>query len=592
MRTLYLLSAAVNLKNLIYLSLLTLVPFFGATQQVYVRGEVKDEHGTSLPNTAILQHSSRFVFYSGSTGGFGVLCPQVMDTLTFSLDGYQSQKVPADASKYLTVVLKRKSAGTGSVTRLASLTQNLTREWQQPWLAGDETYVSLLENGFVPTAGFPSTGLRLNIDRASYSNVRRFLKMATQVPTDAVRIEEMLNYFNFRYEPPPPGQTFAIRPILTECPWNGANRLLFVQIASRQVPLDSLPPSHLTFLIDVSGSMDMPNRLPLLKSGFRSLVQNLRPIDSVSIVVYGGSVGVWMPTTGGGEKEKIFRAIDSLEPGGATPGEAGVKLAYRMAQTHFIPNGNNRVILATDGDFNVGLRSEADLEELVTKQRQTGIYLTCLGVGMGNYKDSKIQALAQKGHGNFAYIDSYAEAEKVLLQEFMQTLYTVADDASFTVQFDPWVVRQYRLIGFDNKVGAFRDSLASIEGGEIGSAYSSLLIFEVEPEALSFAGPVQPAQFQLTYRQPGQNKVLQLNEFPYISLVPWAQLNREYQFAGSVALFGMLLRNSRYARAATWDDVLQLAIPVVDKGNKSQQEFLELVQQAKYIYGKKKRWKR
>ncbi|WP_132055988.1 YfbK domain-containing protein [Pseudocnuella soli] len=584
------LSAAVNLKNLIYFSLLILLPRLGIAQQVYVRGEVTDEQGKPLPNAAILQHSTRFVFYSGGTGGFGVLCPKSTDSLTFSMDGYQSLKLPADAAQYLKVVLKRKQVTAGSVTKLASLTQNLTREWQQPWLTGDETYVSLLENGFVPAAGFPSTGVRLNIDRASYSNVRRFLKMSTQVPPDAVRIEEMLNYFNFRYEPPPAGQTFAIRPVLTECPWNAANRLMFVQVASRQVPLDSLPPTHLTFLIDVSGSMDMPNRLPLLKTGFRSLVQNLRPVDSVSIVVYGGSVGVWMPTTGGDQKEKIFRAIDSLEPGGATPGEAGVKLAYRLAQTHFIRNGNNRVILATDGDFNVGLRSESDLEELITKHRQTGIYLTCLGVGMGNYKDSKIQALAQKGHGNFAYIDSYAEAEKVLLQEFMQTLYTVADNASFTVQFDPSVVQQYRLVGFDNKVGAFRDSLAAIEGGEIGSAYSSVLIFEVEP-ATSFTVPVQPAQFQLLYRLPNQNKVLQVNEFPRITEVPWAQLNREYQLAGSVALFGMLLRNSRYTKNISWDQVMSLAAAAADKENKSQQEFLEMIKLAKGIYGKKKRGK-
>ncbi len=285
------------------------------------------------------------------------------------------------------------------------------------------------------------------------------------MPPDAVRIEELLNYFNIGYEPPLPGQTFAIRPTLTECPWSKEKDLLFVQVASRRLELQSLPPSHLTFLIDVSGSMDMPNRLPLLQSGFRTLVNNLRPVDSVSIVVYGGRVGVWLPTTSGAQKERIFNAIDSLEPGGATPGESGIKLAYSTAQAHFIRGGNNRVILATDGDFNVGLQSETDLEALIAKQRQAGIYLTCLGVGMGNYKDSKIQALAQKGYGNFAYIDSYAEAENVLLKEFMQTLYTVADDASFTVKFDPQFVKEYRLIGFDNKAGAIRDSLATIEGG-------------------------------------------------------------------------------------------------------------------------------
>lgn len=577
-----------NNRWLRYLFCLLLLPFTVGGQQIYIRGEITDEQGNPLANTAILQQSTGYLIRAGATGGFGILSNRRVDTLVFSQDGFLSRKLAAHANEYLKVVLKRKPATAGSVSRLASFTQNLSRELQQPWLMGNETYASLVENGFVPSVSFPSTGIRLNVDRASYSNVRRFIKMGTPVPPDAVRIEEMINYFNFRYQEPPPGETFALRPLLTNCPWNPDNQLLLVQLSSRRIMPDSLPPSHLTFLIDVSGSMDMPNRLPLLKSGFRGLVQNLRERDSVSIVVYGGTVGVWLPTTGGSEKEKIFRAIDSLEPGGATPGASGVKMAYSVAQNHFIKGGNNRVILATDGDFNVGLRSETELEELIANQTRAGIYLTCLGVGMGNYKDSKIQALAQKGHGNFAYIDSYAEAEKVLLQEFMQTLYTVADDASFTVQFDPAYVKSYRLVGFDNKVGAIHDTLATIEGGEIGSAYATLLLFEVEPR---LPGSLQayPAEFLLRYRLPNQQQRQQQALKPLVAFVPWSSLHPDYQFAGSVALFGMLLRNSKYCKQAGFDDVLRLAQPAVEKGSLLQEEFLGLVQQAKNIYGKKRK---
>lgn len=567
-----------------------LLPFWGFGQQVYIRGEVTDEHGKPLANVAILQHSTGYVIRAGAAGGFGILSNRHVDTLTFSMDGFLSRRLPARANEYLKVELKRKPATAGSMSRLASFTQNLSRDFQQPWLTGNETYVSLVENGFVPSGAFPSTGIRLNVDRASYSNVRRFLKMNTPVPPDAVRIEEMINYFNFRYEEPPPGETFSVKSLLTNCPWNSQNQLMLVQLASRKIAPDSLPPSHLTFLIDVSGSMDMPNRLPLLKSGFRSLVQNLRDKDSVSIVVYGGTIGVWLPTAGGNEKEKIFRAIDSLEPGGSTPGESGVKLAYSVAQNHFIKNGNNRVILATDGDFNVGLRSEAELENLIATQTRAGVYLTCLGVGMGNYKDSRIQALAQKGHGNFAYIDSYAEAEKVLLHEFMQTLYTVADNASFTVHFDPAFVKHYRLIGFDNKVGAIHDPLATIEGGEIGSAYASLLLFELEPQVADLHQTI-PARFHIQYHLPGDGKMLQRDFAKPINFIPWTALEKEYQLAGSVALFGMLLRNSRYTRNLDFEDVLRLARPALGNGNPSQLEFITLVQQARHIYGKRKKRK-
>jgi len=531
------------------------------------------------------------MFYSGASGGFGIPAYKEVDTLVFSLDGFQKKKLPISASGFATVVLKTGTKKVSKGFKLASLTKDLKRETQQQWFAGDETYASTIENQSISAAQYPSTGLTLNIDRASYSNIRRFLNTKTIVPPDAVRIEEMLNYFNFGYTEPTGDKTFEIGAALAQCPWNSANQLLFATIKSKKVPLQTLPPSNLVFLIDVSGSMDMPNRLPLLKAGFRGLVTNLRDIDSVSIVVYGGTVGIALNTTGGGEKQKILNVIDSLEPGGATPGESGIKLAYSVARNHFIQGGNNRVILATDGDFNVGLRSETDLEELIAAQRESGIYLTCLGVGMGNYKDSKIQTLAQKGNGNFAYIDSYAEAEKVLLTEFLQTLYAVADDVYLNVDFDPAYVKSYRLIGFDNKVGAIRDTAAVVEGGEIGSGFSMMVAFEVVPAKplIDSVSLIQPAGFTLQYRLPNHAALMEHTEKPLVRFGALAQQQKMYGFAAAVIQFGSLLRNSGFVKEGSWNEVLSLASASADTNNVSQMEFLDLVKQARLIYNKKRK---
>jgi Ca-activated chloride channel family protein len=579
-------------KRFIYTILVIILAAPTSIGQYYLKGEVKDEAGRPLPNANILQGSSGYMFHSGSSGGFGITSSKKVDTLTFSLEGYQKAKQPVDAGIFSIVVLKKASGvKKSSGFKLSSLTKDLKRETQQQWFAGDETYASIIENQFISAQAYPSTGLTLNVDRASYSNIRRFLNTKSIVPPDAVRIEEMLNYFNFNYSEPAGGKTFEINTVLTECPWNRTNQLMFATIKSKKVPLDKLPPSNLVFLIDISGSMDMPNRLPLLKAGFRGLVNNLRDKDSVSIVVYGGTVGVMLDVTSGSEKQKIFNVIDSLQPGGATPGESGIKLAYSVARNHFIKGGNNRVILATDGDFNVGLRSENDLEELISNQQKSGIYLTCLGVGMGNYKDSKIQTLAQKGNGNFAYIDSYAEAEKVLLTEFLQTLYAVADDVHLNVQFDPHFVKEYRLIGFDNKVGAIRDTSATVEGGEIGSGFSMMVAIELTPSPANSSPGAEPVTFTLQYKLPNETKLHEFREKPKLEYKPLLQQEKFYGFACAVIHFGSLLRDSKFTKENSWNDVVELAEASADPGIPSQAEFIALVQQAKSLYGKKRKKK-
>jgi len=557
-----------------------------------MKGEVHDESGNALQNVSILLQSTGYVYYSGASGGFGIVTTNKFDTLTFSLEGYQKQKATANATGFINIILKRVPLTKNARGfALSSFTQNLERDVQQQWFVGDETYASLIENRFVPAKKYPTTGVTLNVDRASYSNIRRFIMLNTQVPPDAVRIEEMLNYFNLSYTEPDSGKIFGIQTALTRCPWNKENQLLFASIQSKRVSLDSLPPSNLVFLIDVSGSMDMPNRLPLLKAGFRSLVNTLRPKDSVAIVVYGGITGIMLNMTSGGEKEKIFRTIDSLSPGGATPGESGIKLAYSVARTHFIKGGNNRVILATDGDFNVGLKTDEELEEMITMQRKSGVYLTCLGVGMGNYKDSKIQTLAQAGNGNFAYLDSYNEAEKVLLKEFTQTLYAVADNVYLNATFNPEFVKSYRVIGFDNKVGAIKDTTAVVEGGEIGSAYNLQVLFEIEPATTDTTIAEKPVVFSLQYKRPHSDMPHELKVEPMVMYQSWETLPQRYRFASTVALFGMLLRNSDYTKEISWNDLLAMATKYSNPADNTQQEFVNLVQQAKTLYAKRKRWK-
>jgi Ca-activated chloride channel homolog len=568
-------------------------------QQYYVRGEVKDEAGSVLQNVIIVQHRTGLLFKSGSLGTFGIVAHHQTDTFSFSLDGYKTERVLVNADKYVSVKLKHLPASASRIhrDRLSSFTKDLGREEQKSWFTGDETYASLLENRFLDARKFSNTGMALNVDRASYSNIRRFITQNTLVPPDAVRIEEMLNYFSLNYDQPDPNKVFKVKSTLTSCPWNDDNQLLYVNLSSRKLNLDTLPPSHLVFLIDISGSMDMPNRLPLLQSAFRLLVNNLRAKDSVSIVVYGGVTGVMLNATCGAEKEKIFKAIDELVPGGSTPGESGIKMAYSVARNHFIKGGNNRVILATDGDFNVGLKTEEELDDLISHQRESGIYLTCLGVGMGNYKDSKIQTLAKKGNGNFAYLDNYQEAEKVLLKEFTQTLYAVANNVYMDVKFNSEYVKEYRLIGFDNKVGALKDSLSEVEGGEIGSGHSVMAMFEIVPTQAGHNAAQKGfsndklADIRLKYQLPNNIKEYADDYTCKYDFIPENELHKCYKFSAAVVMFGSMLRNSPFVKNIGWNDVISQAQNSFDDTKLMQKEFVNLLAQTKALYAKMKKRK-
>ena len=587
------------MKAACHILLLILISYTVHAQQFYLRGEVKDEGGNPLQNVNIRHCRTGYLYKTGSYGTFGIILNQQIDTLSFSLDGYRNEKLLINADNYVTIKMKLAPASTSTnrKDKLSSLTLDLERDEQKKWFAGDETYASIIENRFINAKRFPTTGMSLNVDRASYSNIRRFITLNSIVPPDAVRIEEMLNYFNLNYTEPKNNEIFNVNSTLTNCPWNPENQLFFVNMSSKKINIDTLSPSHLTFLVDVSGSMDMTNRLPLLKSAFRLLINNLREKDSVTIVVYGGVVGIMLPTTSGAEKEKILKAIDELTPGGSTPGESGIRLAYSMAKRHFIHGGNNRVILATDGDFNVGLKTENELDELISQHRESGIYLTCLGVGMGNYKDSKIQTLAKKGNGNFAYLDNFKEAEKVLLTEFTQTLYAVADDVYMNVNFNPDFVKEYRLIGFDNKVGAISDSLSSIEGGEIGSGHSMIGVFEVVPTDANKSAvkdklaPGKFADIKIQYRNPNDTLKQELSYSTNLDLIPFNNLNKDYQFSAAVIMFGSMLRSSAFTKNITWNDIITIATQSSSPDDLLHKEFTNLVQQAKSLYSRVKKKK-
>jgi Ca-activated chloride channel family protein len=561
--------------------------------QYYLRGEVKDESGNALQNATILNIRTGYVYKTGTQGSFGILTNQLIDTFNISLDGYRPERLVANAEQYLNVKLKLLPSSATNLKRdkLSSMIRNMRRDEQKSWFVGDETYASIVENRFVNAQRFPNTGMSLNVDRASYSNIRRFITLNSMVPPYAVRIEEMLNYFNLNYSEPAGKDLFKIKTTLTSCPWNPESQLYYIDLSSKKLNLDTLPPNNLVFLIDVSGSMDMTNRLPLLKSAFRLLVNNLRAKDSVAIVVYGGISGVMLNTTSGAEKDTILKTIDQLVPGGSTPGESGIRLAYSVARNHFVKGGNNRVILATDGDFNVGLRSEDELDELISQQRESGIYLTCLGVGMGNYKDSKIQTLAKRGNGNFAYLDNFKEAEKVLMKEFTQTLYAVADDVYMDVEFNPDYVKEYRLIGYDNKVGALNDSLAIIEGGEIGSGQSLISVFEITPKTPLDNTAGKFAEIKLQYKRPNNPTPYKFSYPSPKEVIPFDKLDKCYRFTASVAMFGSMLRSSQFLKNMTWNDIVNFALATADNNDLLQKEFVGIVQQAKVLYAKTKKKK-
>ncbi len=576
-------------KLFVYLSCFVLIT--NAKAQYYLRGEIKDEKNQYLQNVTIVLHSDKITYHSGSSGGFGISCAYVRDSITLNLQGYEPKGLTVKTDLFQQITLRALSSNiTKTGKKLISITKDQHFSNANNWFLNDETYFSLVENECVNAVKYPNTAFALNINKASYSNIRRFLNTKSFVPPDAVRIEELLNYFNLHYKEPDKDKVFQIESQLTDCPWNPVKQLLFLNVNARKLDMDKIPPTNLVFLIDASGSMDMPNRLPLVKAAFQMLVKNLRVQDTISIVAYGGTVAVWLQPTSGAEKQKIIQSIEELTAQGDTPGESAIRMAYTVAEKTFIRGGNNRVILATDGDFNVGEVSEKSLEDLITKEKKTGVYLTCLGVGMGNYKDSKLETLAKCGNGNYAYLDDIREAEKVLVKEVTQTFYSVADNVYLNVHFNPALVKDYRLIGFDNKREALTDTTGDLEGGEIGSGNSVLALFEITPvNTDSIIGTSISAQVSLKYAIPNNKQIKEMKFDCESNYLPFDSISKDFQFATSVAMFGMKLRQSKYLPISDWTETEKIALNSFDPTNYLQKEFVGLIGIAKKIYVKKRK---
>jgi Ca-activated chloride channel family protein len=441
-----------------------------------------------------------------------------------------------------------------------------------------------VENPFVPQAATVSfTGV---VGRESYSTIRRFLDMGLAVPADAVKIEELLNYFNFSYEEPWGRDIFHCSSQVVTCPWNPAHRLVAVRVCARKVEIGNRPPCNLVLLIDASGSMDMPNKLPLLKSGIRLLVDNLRDIDTVSVVEFGRQVRVLFAGMPGSEKVRILRTIEGIRADGPSPGLPGVRLAYEVARQQFIRGGNNRVILITDGDVSMEPPAvEQDLEELIDQERQAGIRLTCGGLGMKSVKDSKLPRLAEIGRGNFAYLDDEKTVEQLLAGELDPRLACVADNVSVSAEFSPELVSEYRLIGYDNKRKLLEDTAAGPVSARVGSGNSVLALFEVVPKADS-TGADTLARIRVNYGLPGQATARTLSYDCMNDLIPFDRVEMDWRRAICLALFGMKLQRSGYVMQVEWADIEKMAKRYFTGSNYLDDEYISLIDRAKRIYEK------
>lgn len=536
------------------------------------------------------------------------------EKLVFSYIGYEKQEAEVKSER-LNIRLKTSSQvleecvvvgyGTQKMVSLCGTVGHVTPGIMASRMYADgmnaEEYKEIAENNFKTVSESPLSTFSIDVDAASYSNMRRYINKGELPPADAIRTEELINYFSYDYPQPTGNDPVKITTEVGACPWNVKHRLARIGLKAKEIPTDKLPVSNLVFLIDVSGSMYGPQRLGLVQSSLKLLVNNLRDEDRVAIVVYSGSAGEKLPSTSGSDKQKIREAIDELTAGGSTAGGAGIKLAYKMAKQNFVKGGNNRIILCTDGDFNVGVSSDEGLEKLIEQERKSGVFLTVLGYGMGNYKDSKMQVLAEKGNGNHAYIDNLQEANRVLVNEFGATMHTVAKDVKLQIEFNPSQVQAYRLIGYESRLLKDEDfNNDAKDAGEMGAGHTVTAFYEVVPAGIKsdFTGKVDDLKYQKTkpapavtnnskelltvklrYKAPDGNTSKKIEQ-PLIDDKK-EKVSSDFRFASAVAMFGQLLRDSDFKGDATYDKVISLAKTSLDNDEKGyRREFIRLAETA------------
>ena len=608
--------------------LLILVLAFRSFTSHTITGLISDEAGSAISNASVKVKGSKQGVTSDVNGKYSINADSKNEALVFSAAGFTTQEISSKGRAIINVVLKTSSANLQEVVVTALSKERRkdahysTRDMSAPlqgYVPGlnastnagiynsdfiTEDYDGIVENGFHRATDDPLSTFSIDVDAASYSNVRRFLNNGQLPPAGAVRIEELINYFRYSYPQPVDKHPFSITTELSNCPWNNKHKLALIGLQGKQIPTANLPSSNLVFLIDVSGSMNGPMRLPLVQSSLKLLVDQLREEDKISIVVYAGAAGLVLSPTSGSDKIKITNTIDQLQAGGSTAGGAGIKLAYQTAKENFIKEGNNRVILCTDGDFNVGVSSDDELERMVEKERESGVYLTVLGYGMGNYKDNKMQKLADKGNGNHAYIDGINEAKKVLVNEFGGTLFTIAKDVKLQIEFNPSKVAGYRLIGYENRMlkkEDFNDDKK--DAGELGSGHTVTALYEIIPAGVEseFLKDVDPLKYskekaialsntnelltvKFRYKTPNLQKS-ELIVHPVIdNQIAFNSTSDNFRFAASVAEFGMLLRNSEFKSQSSFAHVLKIAGGA--KGRDAEgyrKEFFDLVKKAQAL---------
>ncbi|MCC3475080.1 MULTISPECIES: VWA domain-containing protein [unclassified Microcoleus] len=472
-----------------------------------------------------------------------------------------------------------------------------------------EGYNRIYDNPYQRASNNPLSTFGIDVDTASYSNVRRFINSGVMPPKDAVRLEELINYFTYDYPQPKGDRPFSINTEVANAPWNPQHKLVHIGLQGKSISTKNLPPNNLVFLIDVSGSMNSPDKLPLVKASLKYLVSELRAKDSVTIVVYAGAAGLVLPPTPGNQKEKILDSIDKLEAGGSTAGGAGIQLAYKVAKDNFIKQGNNRVILATDGDFNVGVSSDGELVRMIEEKREQGVFLSVLGFGTGNLQDAKMEQLADKGNGNYAYIDSLLEAKKVLVTQMGGTLFTIAKDVKIQVEFNPAKVQAYRLVGYENRVLQNQDfNDDKKDAGELGAGHSVTAIYEIIPVGVASdvkLPEVDPLKYQpnpatastsqtdelmqvkLRYKNPNETVSQLITQSVIDKPVKLENASANFRFAAAVAAFGMVLRDSEYKGAANFDQVLRLASQAKGEDKEGYRaEFIRLVENCKTLVAK------
>ncbi len=602
------------MKKLV-LILAVLLSFSGFTQTREISGTVRDDSGTVLPGVSVVVENTNRGTVTDIQGFYKIQVQPGDKYLVFSFVGMNSEKVKIGSENTIDIVLKtsameleecvvvgygtqKKRVLTGAVSMVFNSKSAAPNYYAVAPDWNTENYSTVHENGFKDTKTNPLSTFSIDVDNASYSNVRRYINEGQLPPVDAVRIEEMINYFKYDYSEPTGEHPFSVTTELGKCPWNENHYLMHVGLKGKSIEKNELPASNLVFLIDVSGSMSSPDKLPLLKRAFALLVNELRYEDRVSIVVYAGAAGKVLDSTPGDKKREIMDALENLNAGGSTAGGEGLKLAYKIARENFIEKGNNRIILATDGDFNVGVSSTSEMERLVEKERESGIFMSVLGFGTGNIKDDKMETIADKGNGNYSYIDNIQEARKVFISEFGGTLFTIAKDVKFQLEFNPQLVKSYRLLGYENRLlndEDFNDDTK--DAGEMGAGHTVTALYEIVPVGTESGTPsVDPLKYQqskpvegkfsselltikLRYKEPNGNKSKLLEQTVQNRFDK--KTSDDFRFSAAVASFGMLLRNSEFLGNTTFESILNMAKSAKgddEEGYRS--EFIQMVKTA------------